>query len=159
MPIEKAAITEYQQQRRTAEKPCQGRGIHPAEKYHRVNPASPGLSLRQNCAAPLNLERAIKDLSKGWAAVLSDTLGQVKNTLDEKPAKHCTECIDAGKHLILEPYQSWYARPGQCQFCLYQATPQSPIPLAPSPPGTLNPGEIQARIVRVESVYNLVNPP
>ena len=159
MPIEKAAITEYQQQRRTAEKPCQGRGIHPAEKCHRVNPTSPGLSLRQNCAATLNLERAIKDLSKGWAAVLSDTLGQVKNTLDEKSAKHCAECIDPGKHLILEPYQSWYAPQNQCQLSLHPVAPQSQIPLAPSPPGTLNPGEIQARIVRVESVYNLVNPP
>ena len=60
MPIGKAAMAEYQR-RRTAEKLCQGCGIHRAEKYHRVNPASPGLSLCRDCAEVLSLVREIKD--------------------------------------------------------------------------------------------------
>ena len=85
MPIGKAAMAEYQRRRRTAEKLCQGCGMHRAEKYHRVDPASPGLSLCQDCAEVLNPVRKIKDLSGGRAAVLSDTLGRVKAAIAEKP--------------------------------------------------------------------------
>ena len=90
------------QRRRTAEKLGQGCGIHPAEKYHRVNPASPGLSLCRDCAEALNPVREIKDLSGGRASGLADTLGRVKDALGEEPEKYCAECIDAGKYLILE---------------------------------------------------------
>ena len=86
MPIGKSAMAEDQRRRRTAEKRCQGCGLHQAEKYHRVNPASPGLSLRPDCAEALNLVRIIKDLSGGQAAGLADTLGRVKAAIAEKPA-------------------------------------------------------------------------
>lgn len=142
MPIGKAAMTEYQRRRRAAEKLCQGCGRHRAEKYHRVNPASPGLSLCQDCADVLNLVCEIKDLSGGRTAVLADTLGILKDALTEKPEKYCGACIDAGMHLELEQYRSWFAKPGECQFCLNQVAPQSRIPLAALPPGVTPPGVV-----------------
>ena len=80
--------------RRTSETLWQGCGIHQAEKYHRVNPA------RRDCAGALNPVQAIKDKSRGRAAVLTDTLGRVKDALGGKPGKYGAEGIDAGKHIV-----------------------------------------------------------
>ena len=131
MPIGKSATAEDQRRRRrTAEKRCQGCGLHRAEKYHRVNPATPGLSLRQDCAEVLNLVRIIKDLSGGRAAGLADTLGRVKDAIAEKPEKYCAKCIDAGRHLTFAPLMSWCARPGEGQICPNPAAPPSKTPIA-----------------------------
>lgn len=95
-------MAEYQQRLRTAKTLYPNCDIGRAEKLRRVNPASPGLRLCQNCAAALSIVQKIKGKTRSRRAeALPNTLECISDAIDEQPHWYGQDCLNRGKHPVL----------------------------------------------------------
>ena len=116
------------------------------------------LKLRQDCGIVAAMLRAA--MQSDNAAILPRPIAIAFESLSKLAAegsdRYCADCAAPGCHLHLMSRVDRYARDNQCHWCYRKIVP---MVIAALPPGVTAPGEVPGRMVKVRSVYNIVNRP